>query len=745
MIRDMNLVKILAVVVIAPALAGTAHALVVTFSGTNNPPIPGLGTVCISNLVGASVNTANVDSSQTYTYIANDKSCPGQIFTTGSDPNGYKLLQVSFRAVSYSSTYSLIQGLTYTVRIVKPASAAPNFSTATGLTNIIASEGGGYLSEAAADWRNCDTCNFPTIGDGSGKGTGCGRWITFTFDTPVYLQPNTSYGFDVAAFNLRKSYYEVDGYGASNAYPGGVAYYTGANGAPTSSQNNLSGPRVFVVSMVPGDVGVAPVITSQPQSGVWYGGATAVFRCQVRGDTNLMYRWQKNNANLSQGDTVSGSSTPTLVISNVTAADAASYTVVVTNTSGSVTSDVATLSVTLPPTSGYAYVVYTNHPIAYYRLNETGVNPATQPPTYDNIGGGVGYWGTNSIQTNGPQPPTFLGFESTNAANFSRTNGPSRGVMQSWSTFSSLNTNILNVTIAGWIYPQGTPAQCTGLIFWGGGQAECGMVVSDSGGTVSYDWNDRAVRGDTATGLGLTANQWQFVAMVVNSTSCTLYLGNNAKTLKSYIDSGHAVGTLYPEPLDAHWFAGYDPRWNGEFGDTPQYVLNGVVDEVAVFPRSLSSGEISALYLSAFTNIVGPPVADFAAGPIDGTAPLSVSFTNLSAGATNFAWIFGDGNTSALTDPAYTYTNPGTYSVTLTAVGAGGTNALTRTDYIVVASPPSVTMAIQMVGSNVVVSWPQGTLLEATNLAGPWTTNIATSPYLVAPTAASKFYRVIAQ
>jgi PKD repeat protein len=390
-------------------------------------------------------------------------------------------------------------------------------------------------------------------------------------------------------------------------------------------------------------------------------------------------------------------------------------------------------------------VVYTNHPIAYYRLNETGLNPATQPPTYDNIGGGVGYWGTNSIQTNGPQSPAFPGFEANNTANFSRTNGPSRGLIQSWSTFSSLNTNLLNVTVTGWIYPQGTPAQYTGLIFWGGGQAECGMVVSDSGGTVSYDWNDRAVRGDTATGLGLTANQWQFVAMVVNSTSCTLYRGDNAKTLKSYTDSGHSVGTLYPEPLDAHSFAGYDPRWNGEFGDTPQYVLNGMVDEVAVFSRSLSSGEISALYLSAFTNIIGPPVTDFAANPTSGTAPLTVSFTNLSTGATNYAWTFGDGNTSALADPANTYTNPGTYSVTLTAVGAGGTNALTRTSYILAAYPPSVTMSIGKDGPKVVVSWAQGALLEATNPAGPWTTNNASSPYTNAPAEGAKFYRARVQ
>jgi PKD repeat protein len=139
------------------------------------------------------------------------------------------------------------------------------------------------------------------------------------------------------------------------------------------------------------------------------------------------------------------------------------------------------------------------------------------------------------------------------------------------------------------------------------------------------------------------------------------------------------------------------------------------------------------------------PVADFSASPTNGTAPLSVSFTNLSTGATNYAWTFGDGNTSALTNPANTYTNPGTYSVTLTAVGPGGTNALTRTNYILATLPSSVTMTIEKIGDNVVVNWPQGTLLEAPDLTGPWTTNNAASPYTNAPAGAAKFYRVRVQ
>jgi hypothetical protein len=56
-----------------------------------------------------------------------------------------------------------------------------------------------------------------------------------------------------------------------------------------------------------------------------------------------------------------------------------------------------------------------------------------------------------------------------------------------------------------------------------------------------------------------------------------------------------------------------------------------------------------------------------------------------------------------------------------------------------------VTLSVQKIGANVQLSWPQGTLLEANDLTGPWTTNNATSPYTFAPIAAKKFFRVKVQ
>ena len=59
---------------------------------------------------------------------------------------------------------------------------------------------------------------------------------------------------------------------------------------------------------------------------------------------------------------------------------------------------------------------------------------------------------------------------------------------------------------------------------------------------------------------------------------------------------------------------------------------------------------------------------DFAATPLNGTAPLMVTFTDLTTnGPTAWNWIFGDGETSTQQNPVHTYTAGGTYTVTLQA------------------------------------------------------------------------------
>jgi PKD repeat protein len=94
---------------------------------------------------------------------------------------------------------------------------------------------------------------------------------------------------------------------------------------------------------------------------------------------------------------------------------------------------------------------------------------------------------------------------------------------------------------------------------------------------------------------------------------------------------------------------------------------------------------------AAFTVTCGAPVAKFSGAPLSGTAPLEVSFTDLSEGTTScdveaWAWDFGDEGTATTPSPSHTYTDPGTYTVALTVTGAGGTDTETKTGYVTVAA-----------------------------------------------------------
>jgi len=105
-----------------------------------------------------------------------------------------------------------------------------------------------------------------------------------------------------------------------------------------------------------------------------------------------------------------------------------------------------------------------------------------------------------------------------------------------------------------------------------------------------------------------------------------------------------------------------------------------------------STGKTSGMELDAVETTVhcSAPVADFSAEPTTGPAPLDVQFRNLTDVETgclsSSRWEFGDEQSSDESAPLHTYTEPGTYTVSLTATGPGGSDTETKEDYIVVTS-----------------------------------------------------------
>src|SRR6202521_5424685 len=89
-----------------------------------------------------------------------------------------------------------------------------------------------------------------------------------------------------------------------------------------------------------------------------------------------------------------------------------------------------------------------------------------------------------------------------------------------------------------------------------------------------------------------------------------------------------------------------------------------------------------------------PPIANFSAAPMSGTAPLSVAFSNQSTGTlTTYAWDFGDGSTSTVASPTHAYAAAGSYSPSLTVSGAGGSNTKTQANLITVSAPTAAPVA----------------------------------------------------
>lgn len=165
----------------------------------------------------------------------------------------------------------------------------------------------------------------------------------------------------------------------------------------------------------------------------------------------------------------------------------------------------------------------------------------------------------------------------------------------------------------------------------------------------------------TVAGLAFTNR-----TVATGSAPLTVTFTNQSYGLSNYVWAFGDGGSTATSSLTTS----YTYTNSGTFSVTLSGVFNGVT------------------YTLTRTNavVVNPgPVAAFTASYTGGKAPLYVPFVNSSANATAYLWSFGDGKTSTNKWPANTYTNAGTYTVTLQAIAAGVTNTLTRTNYIIVS------------------------------------------------------------
>ena len=114
--------------------------------------------------------------------------------------------------------------------------------------------------------------------------------------------------------------------------------------------------------------------------------------------------------------------------------------------------------------------------------------------------------------------------------------------------------------------------------------------------------------------------------------------------------------------------------------------------------RISSTGGSSGNFYNERTSELREEVeCDFTADLTSGPVPLTVNFTDQSTGdITSWSWDFGDGATSTEQNPSHTYTDAGTYTVSL-AVGnqCGSADTETKTDFISVrAGMPGIPLLL---------------------------------------------------
>jgi PKD repeat protein len=137
--------------------------------------------------------------------------------------------------------------------------------------------------------------------------------------------------------------------------------------------------------------------------------------------------------------------------------------------------------------------------------------------------------------------------------------------------------------------------------------------------------------------------------------------------------------------------------WIWSFGDgnmstlqNPSHTYTTSNSYTVTLIATNSAGSDTESKTDYITVTYAEPVANFTADVTSGTTPFTVQFTDSSTNSpTTWSWKFGDGGKSTDENPTHKYTDPGEFTVSLTAINSAGSNITIMTHYITVTSASS--------------------------------------------------------
>jgi len=154
------------------------------------------------------------------------------------------------------------------------------------------------------------------------------------------------------------------------------------------------------------------------------------------------------------------------------------------------------------------------------------------------------------------------------------------------------------------------------------------------------------------------------------------------------------VNTTVPPPASSSWNFG-DGTTSNEISPAKKYTSAGTYIIKLVN------------HFSGCTDSITRPISVKEAPPPDFTSdntqscktPFVVKFTNLTPGSNAYVWDFGDGTGSTDVNPIHTYTDTGSYTVTLIAVSNNGcVDTIVRPHYIQIGRPKIALKDLPQIG-----------------------------------------------
>lgn len=317
--------------------------------------------------------------------------------------------------------------------------------------------------------------------------------------------------------------------------------------------------------------GSGPRITQEPPaSETLLAGATLMASLANVGNPPFVYRWYFN----SGAKPISTSSSPTLTLANVQAAQAGSYTCLVSNQYGTALSIALNLTVIVP--NQYQQSVLSLNPMAYWPLNETSGTTA-----YDIVGGYNGtYVGGCTLGQAGPTNSIF--------------GASSRSVLFDGSSgYVDIPEGPFNITgpttIVAWVNIVSVP-NFAGL--FGHGDSSWRMSVNPSG---EPGGNDGSASSDATSPIGINNGNWNMVAYTY--TGVPGQNNNGSLYVDGVLVANNTVTVTPPgDSLDA-WIGG-----SPDYGTTR--LLNAKIANTAIYAQALTPTQVQDLYSGIYAGPV---------------------------------------------------------------------------------------------------------------------------------------------